>query len=265
MTGTDHPGTDAAPEAPERQEGGSVITLPRALVTLRGIGRSYPLGGETVHALRDATLSLQHGEQAAVVGPSGSGKSTLLGIVGMLDRATTGEYRFDGEDVTRLAPDQQALVRRRAVGFIFQQFHLLPHLSAEQNVELPLRYQHLDRAERAQRVATALAAVNLWHRRAHRPMQLSGGECQRVAIARALVSRPALLLADEPTGALDSSTGQAVMTLIRALADEQGATLVVITHDRPLAETFPRCIALADGRVVSDQAATRQRHRPCAT
>jgi ABC-type lipoprotein export system ATPase subunit len=222
------------------------------LITLREVSRTFDVGGAPVHALHGVTLDIHHGEQVAIVGASGSGKSTLLGILGLLERPSAGTFRFDGTDAESLSPDRRALVRGRAIGFVFQQFHLVPHLSARQNVELPLHYQQVPRAERAERVSQCLDSVGLLQRSAHRPGELSGGERQRVAIARAIVARPLLLLADEPTGALDSANGRAVMRLMEDLAAQAATTLVVITHDAALAKGLARSVHLSDGRVTGD-------------
>lgn len=227
--------------------------LPSSLISLRNTSRSYSIGHTLVQAMVGVNLEVAKGEQVAIVGPSGSGKSTLMNIVGMLERPSEGDFYFDGACVGDLTPDQKAAIRSRAVGFVFQQFHLIPHLSASQNVELPLRYQHVSPQERAARVLSCLQAVGLAHRGHHRPAQLSGGERQRVAIARALVSRPKLILADEPTGALDSTNGLAVLDLMVALSTQMGATLLLITHDQALAARLPRCVRLHDGRIESDK------------
>lgn len=223
-----------------------------SLISLRNTSRSYSIGQTVVHAMAQVNLEINGGEQLAIVGPSGSGKSTLMNVVGMLERPTQGDYFFDGACVNAMLPDQKAEIRSRSVGFVFQQFHLIPYLSAGQNVELSLRYQHVSPQERAERVATCLQSVGLAHRQHHRPSQLSGGERQRVAIARALVSRPKLILADEPTGALDSTNGLAVLDLMMALSTQMSATLLLITHDQTLADRLPRCVRLLDGRIESD-------------
>lgn len=222
------------------------------LIAFRQVSRVYRTGEAEVRAMSGVDLEIAHGEQVAIVGPSGSGKSTLMNIMGLLDRPTEGEFCFNGLPVSTLSIDQKAVIRGRSIGFVFQQFHLVPHLSAGQNVELPLRYQQVDAAGRRRRVLESLQAVGLAHRLEHRPSQLSGGERQRVAIARALVSGPQLILADEPTGALDSVNGQAVMDLMKSLSQQTGVTLVVITHDPALARQLPRCVRLLDGRIESD-------------
>ncbi len=229
-----------------------------SLISLRNTSRSYHVGQTEVRAMAGVNLQIANGEQVAIVGPSGSGKSTLMNIVGLLERPSEGDYYFDGACVSHLTPNQKAEIRSQSVGFVFQQFHLIAHLSAAQNVELPLRYQSVSAQERAARVLASLQAVGLVHRLHHRPHQLSGGERQRVAIARALVTRPKLILADEPTGALDSANGQAVLELMLSLSTQMGVTLLLITHDPVLAERLPRCVRLLDGRIESDSLTTAQ-------
>lgn len=222
------------------------------LISLRNTSRSYSIGQSQVRAIDRVNLQIAKGEQVAIVGPSGSGKSTLMNIVGMLERPSDGQYFFEDVCVDDLTHNQKADIRGRSVGFVFQQFHLIAHLSAAQNVELPLRYQYISKLERADRVAASLQVVGLAHRHHHRPSELSGGERQRVAIARALAPRPKLILADEPTGALDSTNGLAVLDLMQSLCADMGSTLLLITHDQALAERLPRCISLLDGRIESD-------------
>jgi putative ABC transport system ATP-binding protein len=222
------------------------------LIAFRNVSRIYGVGKTPVRAMTAVNLEIAQGEQVAIVGPSGSGKSTLMNIMGLLDRPTEGDFFFDGVHVDRLSIEQKADIRGCTMGFVFQQFHLIEHLSAGQNVELPLRYQQVDAAQRNAQVLASLQAVGLAHRLWHRPSQLSGGEKQRVAIARALVSNPKLILADEPTGALDSVNGLAVLQLMRDLSQQMGATLIIITHDPSLANQLPRCIRLLDGRIQSD-------------
>ncbi|HEY8338506.1 MAG TPA: ABC transporter ATP-binding protein [Egibacteraceae bacterium] len=214
--------------------------------------RRYRLGGPdgaVVEALRGISLRIDPGEFVTIVGPSGSGKSTLLHLLGALDRPTSGTLRFSGRDVAEMSDADLAALRNREIGFVFQQFHLLARTSALANVELPLVYRDLPRSERRRRAAAALESVGLADRLGHRPSQLSGGEQQRVAIARALVTEPRLLLADEPTGNLDSATGAEVMDLLQRLPAEHGVALVVITHDPEIAALAPRRIRLRDGRI----------------
>lgn len=235
-----------------------------ALISCRQLSRVYSTGPHTVRAMNDISLDIEQGEQLAIVGPSGSGKSTLMNIMGLLDRPSTGDFFFDGTHVDALSIEQKAEIRSHSIGFVFQQFHLIAHLSAGQNVELPLRYQQVDAAQRRARVSSCLQAVGLAHRMDHRPPQLSGGEKQRVAIARALVANPKLILADEPTGALDSANGLSIMKLMTDLSQQMGVTLVIITHDQALADKMPRCIRLLDGRVQSDTRTDRtSANSPC--
>ena len=221
------------------------------IIALAGISRTYEVGGRPVLALRNVDLEIAPGEHLSIMGPSGSGKSSLLNILGCLDRPTTGTYRLEGQETSQLSERELALVRRHKIGFIFQFFHLVPRLTAAENVELPMMFAGIEPQERKQSVVEALAAVDLSDRTEHRPDQLSGGERQRVAIARAIVMRPAILLADEPTGNLDSASGREVVERIEAM-NRAGITLVVVTHDPAIGERAHRRIRLADGIVVSD-------------
>ena len=222
------------------------------LIRTEALSRHYLVGGSTVQAVDGISLTIRSGELVAVMGPSGSGKSTLLSLLGCLERPSAGCYLLAGEDTTRLADDELAAVRNRQVGFVFQSFHLLPRATAVENVELPLIYADLPGAGRRDRARAALAQVGLEDRLAHRPQELSGGEQQRVAIARALVNGPSLILADEPTGALDSRTGRSIMELFRGL-NQAGITVVVVTHDPAVARYAGRVVSLQDGRVVEDR------------
>jgi putative ABC transport system ATP-binding protein len=223
-----------------------------ALIDIRDVTKTYGAGETAVHALRGVSLRVEAGEYVAVMGSSGSGKSTLMNILGCLDVPSRGEYWLDGSNVARLTEDQQALVRGRKIGFIFQSFNLIPRTSALANVELPLTYAHLRRAERRRRASRALELVGLADRADHRPNQLSGGQQQRVAIARALATGPRILLADEPTGNLDAhSTGEVLGMFDELNAD--GRTVVVITHENDVAARARRLIQVADGRIVADE------------
>jgi putative ABC transport system ATP-binding protein len=222
-------------------------------VVARGLRKTYRLGSSVVRALDGLDLVVERGEFVAIMGRSGSGKSTLLHVLGGLDRPDEGQVVIEGQDITRLSNGQVTRLRREKVGFVFQEFNLVPTLTALENVELPLRYAGVSRGERRRRAAEALAMVGLGERLHHRPSQLSGGEQQRVAIARALVNRPAVVLADEPTGELDSQTAMQVVDLMRGLARELGQTFVIVTHDPAVGERCQRIIRMNDGRIISDE------------
>ncbi|HYE46522.1 MAG TPA: ABC transporter ATP-binding protein [Caulobacter sp.] len=221
------------------------------MIQIQGLKKTYIMGEETVHALAGVTLDIQRGESVAVIGPSGSGKSSLMNILGGLDRPSEGSYRFEGEDVGQFDDNELASFRSRRIGFVFQSFQLLPRLSALQNVELPLIYAGVPPAERRDRSAQLLERVGLGNRMGHRPTQMSGGQQQRVAIARSLANHPDLLLADEPTGALDTQTGQDVLELFKSL-NAEGLTLVIVTHDLEVAAETRRRVTFRDGLIVSD-------------
>ncbi len=221
------------------------------LILVHALHRHYQVGGETVRALDGVSFTISRGEWVAIVGQSGSGKSTLMNLVGCLDTPTSGVYRLNGSDVEGLSDDALADLRNREIGFVFQTFQLLPRATALQNVELPLVYRGVSRRERRLRAARALEAVGLTNRAHHRPNELSGGQRQRVAVARALVGEPSLLLADEPTGNLDSATGEEIMRLFAEL-HARGHTILLVTHEPRLAARCPRAIRLSDGRVVGD-------------
>jgi putative ABC transport system ATP-binding protein len=219
------------------------------VIQLEDVWRIFRVGEGEVHALKGVALTIERGEHVALVGPSGSGKSTLLHIVGCLDRPTRGRYLLEGREVGSLSEEERSLLRRHRIGFVFQFFHLLPRLTAQGNVELPMLFAGTPPEERRERAARALEAVGLSHRATHRPDQLSGGERQRVAIARAVVMDPAVLLADEPTGNLDSKVGQEIIDLLLKLNRENNTTLLIITHDPRIASQTQRMIRIRDGLV----------------
>jgi putative ABC transport system ATP-binding protein len=221
------------------------------VVEAQDVVKTYKMGEVEVQALRGASLKVQRGEVVAIMGPSGSGKTTMMNILGCLDRPTSGEYILDGEPVAKLNDDQLANIRNHKVGFVFQSFNLLSRQTALSNVELPLRYAGLVDGGRRERAKAALEAVGLGDRLNHRPMELSGGQQQRVAIARAIVNEPAIIMADEPTGNLDSKVGKEIMTLLLNLNKERGTTLIIITHDPTIGEQAQRIIHIRDG-VVED-------------
>ncbi|MEK6794669.1 MAG: ABC transporter ATP-binding protein [Spirochaetota bacterium] len=220
----------------------------RPLIELSGIGKTYAMGDSPVHALCDIDLSIARGTFSAIIGPSGSGKSTLMNIIGCLDRPTRGRYLLDGVNVAGMKPSELAHVRNRQIGFIFQNFNLLSRYNVFHNVELPLIYSGLSALERRERVLEAVARTGLTDRIRHRPSELSGGQRQRVAIARALVNRPSLILADEPTGNLDSVTGREILTIFRELV-KAGNTIIIVTHDHAVAKSTQRRVVIADGRL----------------
>jgi putative ABC transport system ATP-binding protein len=228
------------------------------LIALTDIRKEFVMGAETVAALRGVTLSIRRGEYVAVMGPSGSGKSTLMNILGCLDRPTAGRYVLAGTDVSELSENRLAEVRNREIGFVFQTFNLLPRVTAAANVELPLIYARVAAGDRRARAAEALASVGLGHRVGHKPNEMSGGERQRVAIARALVNSPSLLLADEPTGNLDTKTSAEIMDVFD-LIHARGNTIVVVTHEDDISERARRRIRLRDGAVIVDEPTARGR------
>ena len=225
------------------------------IIRTRGLSRDYTVGSQTVHALRELDLTIAEGEFVAIMGPSGSGKSTCMHLLGCLETPSAGFYELDGDDIGGLSADGLAGVRQHKVGFVFQSFNLLAGASAQRNVEMPLLYGATDRGSRKERAAEALEAVGLADRTHHLSAQLSGGQMQRVAIARAIVNRPALLLADEPTGALDTATGQEIMNLFQGLND-RGITVIVVTHEREVARFARRILEFRDGRLMSDERAS---------
>lgn len=218
------------------------------VIEARNLTKTYMMGEFEVQALRDVSFTIERGEMVSIMGPSGSGKSTMMNTLGCLDRPTSGEYILDGESVAEMNDDQLASVRNRKVGFVFQSFNLLSRLTALGNVELPLRYAGLTEGRR-ERAQAALEAVGLKDRMTHRPYELSGGQQQRVAVARALVNNPAIIMADEPTGNLDSKVGKEIMSLLLGLNKERGTTLIIVTHDPNIAEQTQRVIRLRDGEL----------------
>jgi len=233
------PGTAASP------------ALVASLIEARDLVKTYTMGLQTVHALRGVSLDIAEGEFVAIMGASGSGKSTLMNILGCLDLPTSGEYRLAGEEVEAMAQDQLASIRNRRIGFVFQQFNLLPRTSALENVELPMVYAGVRAAERKARALAALQRVGLGERSDHSPSELSGGQQQRVAIARALVNNPQLILADEPTGALDTRTSEDIMRLLTEL-NAQGMTVIIVTHESDIANWARRKLVFRDGQIVED-------------
>jgi putative ABC transport system ATP-binding protein len=218
------------------------------MIQLEKIHRYFQVGEQTVHALNDINLVINKGEYASVMGPSGSGKSTLLNVIALLDKPSSGRYLLNNQDVTQRSDDELAKVRRENIGFVFQFFHLIPRLSAAENIEMPMILAGVAVKERKQRVTQALVSVNLKDRASHRPDQLSGGQLQRVAIARAMIMRPEILLADEPTGNLDSKSGMEIIELLENL-NRQGITLMIITHDQTLGDRAQRQIRIVDGQI----------------
>ena len=222
------------------------------MIALEGIERVFQVGGEAVHALRGVDLAIGAGEYVSIMGPSGSGKSSLLNVIGLLDRPDAGRYVLDGRDVTSLTDDERALARRDRLGFVFQFFHLVPRLTAAENVALPMTLAGIAPELRQARVKEALARYGLEARAGHKPSELSGGQCQRVAIARALIMQPRVILADEPTGNLDRRSGQDVMAMLDD-AQRQGAVLILVTHDPDVGARAGRRLRLVDGAIVSDE------------
>lgn len=221
------------------------------MISVKNLKKTYFLGGEEVHALDDVSLSIKEHEFVAIIGQSGSGKSTFMNMLGCLDRPDSGEITLDGTDILKCKEKELSVIRNKKIGFIFQQFHLLPKLSALENVELPLIYQGMPTKKRREKAVKALKAVGLEKRMNHKPNQLSGGQQQRVAIARALVGEPSLILADEPTGNLDSRSGKEIMMLLHNLYEE-GNTIVLITHDNNVAMEAPLQVQISDGKIIKD-------------
>lgn len=224
----------------------------RAMITMRNIWKTYQMGVEELHALRDVSFDVEKNDYVAIIGPSGSGKSTLMNLIGCLDSPTKGDYWINGQLVSSMTDDELAAIRNKEVGFVFQTFNLLPRASALHNVELPLIYSGMKAADRQEKAKAALASVELGDRISHRPNELSGGQRQRVAIARALVNNPSILLADEPTGALDTKTSQEIMRLFERLHDD-GNTIILVTHEQEIAERAHRIITIRDGKIEKDE------------
>ncbi len=249
-------------EQPLHSSQAGIYPLPEAqpVIELDHVHKTYTMGDVEVHALRGVSLTIREGEFVAIMGASGSGKSTTMNILGCLDRPTRGTYILDGQDVSEMSKDERADVRSKKIGFVFQGFNLLSRTSAIENVELPMLYAGIDTAERQRRATEALTAVGLVGREQNHPNQLSGGQQQRVAIARALVNHPALILADEPTGNLDSRTSIEVMEIFQRLNREQGITLVLVTHEPDIAEYAKRVVVFKDGKIKKDYQIERQRN-----
>jgi putative ABC transport system ATP-binding protein len=228
------------------------MPVPSALISMRNIWRTYQMGSEELHALRDVSFDVAKGEYLAIIGPSGSGKSTLMNLIGCLDSPSQGSYWINGHLVSAMSDDELARIRNKEIGFVFQTFNLLPRATALHNVELPLIYAGISASARHERAQSALASVELGDRVTHRPNELSGGQRQRVAIARALVNHPSILLADEPTGALDSKTSVEIMALFEKLHAE-GNTIIVVTHEHEVAERAHRVLTIRDGQIESDE------------
>jgi len=238
-----------------------LVTTPesRPVIELENIHKTYTMGDVQVHALRGVSLTIREGEFVAIMGASGSGKSTTMNIIGCLDRPTKGSYILDGQDVSEMSKDERADIRSRKIGFVFQGFNLLSRTSALENVELPMLYAGVNGAQRHQRATESLAAVGLAGREQNHPNQLSGGQQQRVAVARALVNDPALILADEPTGNLDSRTAVEVMEIFQRLNRERGITLVLVTHEQDIAQYAQRVVVFKDGKIRKDYRVENQR------
>ena len=219
------------------------------VVRLENVIKTYSMGESEVHALRGISFQIEQGEFLSIMGPSGSGKSTCMNMIGCLDRPTSGIVEINGKETAKMTEKELAILRNQTVGFVFQQYHLIPSMNVLENVMLPLKYAHVEKSERVERAEEALEAVCLGERMKHRPHELSGGQKQRVAIARAMVTQPKILLADEPTGALDSTTGKQVMELFKQINTEKGTTIIIVTHDPRIGESTKRCIKILDGQI----------------
>ena len=219
------------------------------VVKLENVVKTYSMGESEVHALRGISFQIEQGEFLSRMGPSGSGKSTCMNMIGCLDRPTSGLVEINGKETAKMTEKELAVLRNQTVGFVFQQYHLIPSMNVLENVMLPLKYAHVEHSERVERAEEALEAVGLGERMKHRPHELSGGQKQRVAIARAMITQPKILLADEPTGAIDSTTGKQVMELFKRINQEQGTTIIIVTHDPRIGESTKRCIRILDGQI----------------
>ncbi len=222
------------------------------VVSLQDVVKTYVMGENEVHALRGISFDIHQGEFVSIMGPSGSGKSTCMNMIGCLDRPTSGIVQINGRETALMTEKELAVLRNKTVGFVFQQYHLISAMNILENVMLPLKYQKVDRAVRIEKAKAALEAVGLGERIHHKPHELSGGQKQRVAIARAMVTEPKILLADEPTGALDTETGKQVMEMFRKINNEQNTTIIIVTHDPRIGESTERCIKILDGQIVTE-------------
>ena len=222
------------------------------VVSLQDVVKTYVMGENEVHALREISFDIHQGEFVSIMGPSGSGKSTCMNMIGCLDRPTSGIVKINGRETALMTEKELAVLRNKTVGFVFQQYHLISAMNILENVMLPLKYQKVDRAVRIEKAKAALEAVGLGERIHHKPHELSGGQKQRVAIARAMVTEPKILLADEPTGALDTETGKQVMEMFRKINNEQNTTIIIVTHDPRIGESTERCIKILDGQIVTE-------------
>ncbi len=223
-----------------------------AVVKLENVVRTYVMGDTEVQALKGISFEIQQGEFLSIMGPSGSGKSTCMNMIGCLDRPTAGSVEINGKLTAKMSEKELANLRNRTIGFVFQQYHLIPSINVLENVMLPLKYQKVEHSERVERAKLALASVGLEERMNHRPNELSGGQKQRVAVARAMIAEPKILLADEPTGALDTATGKQVMELFRNINKEKGTTVIIVTHDPRIGSSTERCIKILDGQIVPE-------------
>lgn len=226
--------------------------MDNTVVKIENVVRTYKMGDNEVRALRGVSFEIKQGEFLAIMGPSGSGKSTCMNMIGCLDRPTSGLVEINGKETAKMTEKELAVLRNQTIGFVFQQYHLIPAMTVIENVMLPLKYQHLEKSKRRELAEAALKSVGLDERMNHRPHELSGGQKQRVAIARAMVTEPKILLADEPTGALDSKTGKQVMELFRQINKEKGTTIIIVTHDPGIGNSMERCIRILDGQIVQE-------------